>query len=54
MVFYGSSSSAYDSDLGQVLLNDYCHADYYTLLQNVVGNNVGINGNRLNLTRATD
>ena len=41
MVIYGPASSAYDFDLGPVLVNDYYHADYYTLVKNVVGNNVG-------------
>ncbi|CAD6572508.1 MAG: hypothetical protein ASARMPRED_005422 [Alectoria sarmentosa] len=39
MVIYGPASSAYDFDIGPILISDYYHADYYKLVENVVGNN---------------
>ena len=59
MIVYGPSSADYDIDLGPVMLSDWYHDDYYTLVQqasdgeapgttigtNVVGsNNTLING----------
>jgi FtsP/CotA-like multicopper oxidase with cupredoxin domain len=39
---YGPQTAAYDIDLGPVMLNDYYHADYYSILENVVGTNLGL------------
>ncbi|KAI1312034.1 putative multicopper oxidase [Xylaria venustula] len=38
MVFYGPKSQQYDYDLGPVLLNDWFHTDYLTLVAGIMGN----------------
>ncbi|KAI9659366.1 MAG: hypothetical protein M1821_001624 [Bathelium mastoideum] len=39
MVVYGPSHVAYDYDVGPVLVHDYYHADYTSILTNVLGKN---------------
>ncbi|KAL8715833.1 MAG: hypothetical protein Q9220_000500 [cf. Caloplaca sp. 1 TL-2023] len=41
MVIYGPKSAAYDVDLGPVTLNDYFHRDYFSILEDVVGTDLG-------------
>ena len=36
-MIHGPSNYAYDIDIGAVTINDYYHADYFTILQGVVG-----------------
>ena len=42
MVIYGPTNAASDYDIGPIIIHDYYHTNYYTLIQNVVGNNVRI------------
>jgi FtsP/CotA-like multicopper oxidase with cupredoxin domain len=37
MIIYGPKTAAYDLDLGPVLLSDYYHDDYFTILERVMG-----------------
>lgn len=37
MIIYGPKNAAYDLDLGPVLLSDYYHDDYFTILEGVMG-----------------
>lgn len=36
MVIYGPKSEPYDVDLGPVLLSDWYHAEYFSIVENVV------------------
>ena len=42
MIIYGPKTAAYDIDLGPVLLSDYYHRDYFSILEDVMGTNLSI------------
>ena len=37
MIIHGPSNANYDSDLGAIMLHDWYHNDYYSILENVMG-----------------
>jgi len=49
MIIHGPSNALYDIDLGPVLLTDYFHEDYFTIVEGVVGN-----GTQQNITPKSD
>lgn len=38
MIIFGPKNAAYDIDIGAVMLSDWYHEDYFTLVEGVVGN----------------
>ena len=42
MVVYGPTHVAYDLDLGPIMMHDYFRKDYQALIENTVGNDVGL------------
>lgn len=42
MIIYGPKNAAYDIDLGPVLLSDWYHTDYLTLVKGVVGKDISL------------
>jgi FtsP/CotA-like multicopper oxidase with cupredoxin domain len=43
MIIHGPSNANYDIDLGPVFLTDYYHKDYYTIVEEVMGNGTEAN-----------
>lgn len=39
---YGPKTAAYDIDLGPIVLDDYYHLDYFSILENVMGTNLSV------------
>lgn len=42
MIIHGPTNAQYDVDLGPVLLSDYYHQDYYTILSRVMGTDLSV------------
>ncbi|KAF2477172.1 uncharacterized protein BDR25DRAFT_251761 [Lindgomyces ingoldianus] len=47
MIIHGPKHAEYDIDIGPVLLTDWYHADYYTLVQNTMAGNFPPSNNNL-------
>jgi len=43
MVIHGPSNAKYDIDLGPVFLSDWYHKDYFTIVEEVMGNGTNAN-----------
>lgn len=42
MIIHGPANANYDVDLGPVMLSDYYHDDYYSILKRVMGNDLSV------------
>jgi FtsP/CotA-like multicopper oxidase with cupredoxin domain len=47
IVIHGPATSCYDEDIGPVLLSDWYHKDYFTMLTSVMNNTIPLSNNAL-------
>jgi FtsP/CotA-like multicopper oxidase with cupredoxin domain len=47
IVFHGPATSCYDEDIGPVIVSDWYHKDYFTMLTSVMNNTIPLSNNAL-------
>jgi FtsP/CotA-like multicopper oxidase with cupredoxin domain len=47
LIIHGPQNAAYDIDIGPVILGDWYHSDYYTLVQQAMNGGAPVSNNNL-------